>query len=568
MKLSIQIQGVLGVLISAVASQASLPEASAAPKLELKASSAERFIPGDWQKLWWRQERDRRDASLQQYLEANNADWLGFKNTPLVANGVPLVMLKVLPLMFPDIWGDEFLSNTGMQRDSFEPTRTLPIGLGAAPTIQLTPTFKMSTANITCMTCHTGKVTLGDGTHKLLVGAPGTTFTGFRAYLEKSAIIAPDPAHPERPSWSVNGFRAAIQNVIADPNRGLAWFYGSSPESVARAQIEAGVFLSNDALAAGLVTQVQQRILGLRALIQGSLGAHTYGPRSSNPPDINAPTPGFMDAIGAGLVAVMFMNGNDLPTIIAGVPPVPAMVDIPSVWKQEDRVVGQWDGSIRSQLHRNLSPGLVVASSPASIDYVTASASTRFIQNLPSPAYPFDVELVPAIRGAVLYQVACASCHGVKSDRLFTDTGTDMNRTRIWTDIAMTALRTQTRQICPISDPACDVPDEDIVRSTGGYVAPPLDGIWARAPYLHNGSVPTIEHLLTGRRPAQFYRGNTAYDQRKMGFVYDDPTQGVLFDTTKDGLSNTGHDTRAYNGNIDWRRGTHLKDLIEYLKTL
>ena len=58
-------------------------------------------------------------------------------------------------------------------------------------------------------------------------------------------------------------------------------------------------------------------------------------------------------------------------------------------------------------------------------------------------------------------------------------------------------------------------------RKTDGYANQPLDGIWARAPYLHNGSVPTLRDLLDPpeQRPAVFYRGNDVFDQVNVGFV-------------------------------------------------
>jgi len=58
-------------------------------------------------------------------------------------------------------------------------------------------------------------------------------------------------------------------------------------------------------------------------------------------------------------------------------------------------------------------------------------------------------------------------------------------------------------------------------RKTGGYANLPLDGIWLRAPYLHNGSVPTLRDLLepAAKRPALFYRGYDVYDPAKVGFV-------------------------------------------------
>ena len=55
-------------------------------------------------------------------------------------------------------------------------------------------------------------------------------------------------------------------------------------------------------------------------------------------------------------------------------------------------------------------------------------------------------------------------------------------------------------------------------RKTNGYAGMPLDGIWLRAPYLHNGSVPTLRALLfLDERPARFYRAYDVYDWRARG---------------------------------------------------
>jgi cytochrome c peroxidase len=107
-------------------------------------------------------------------------------------------------------------------------------------------------------------------------------------------------------------------------------------------------------------------------------------------------------------------------------------------------------------------------------------------------------------------------------------------------------------------------------RKTFGYANSPLDGLWLRAPYLHNGSVPTLRDLLepSDKRPKTFYRGYDVYDQKKVGFVADVSNEKgreyFEYNTDEPGNSNKGHEGKRY--------GTELpvaeKDaLIEYLKT-
>ena len=95
-----------------------------------------------------------------------------------------------------------------------------------------------------------------------------------------------------------------------------------------------------------------------------------------------------------------------------------------------------------------------------------------------------------------------------------------------------------------------------------GYKARPLNGIWATAPYLHNGSVPSLAELLKSstNRVKSFHVGSQEYDPVMVGFK-DDASQPV-FDTTADGNSNTGHD---YGGKLS---DDERKDLLEYLKSL
>ena len=103
-------------------------------------------------------------------------------------------------------------------------------------------------------------------------------------------------------------------------------------------------------------------------------------------------------------------------------------------------------------------------------------------------------------------------------------------------------------------------------RKTTGYVAVPLDGVWLRAPYLHNGSVPSLAELFEppASRRATFYRGYNVYDPSRVGFVSDGPASrfGTLYDTTQPGNSNAGH---SYGVDLP---AAQKKALIEFLKTL
>jgi mono/diheme cytochrome c family protein len=186
----------------------------------------------------------------------------------------------------------------------------------------------------------------------------------------------------------------------------------------------------------------------------------------------------------------------------------------------------------------------------------------NYISEVQPPKYPFAVDEPSARRGQAIFESECAACHAFGGSRTGTviaveEIGTDRHRLDTWTPDSVTAYNAYGE-------------GHDwkfsAFRKTGGYVSVPLDGLWLRAPYLHNGSVPSLADLLESpdRRPKQFWRGYDVYDQVNVGFVSSGPEaqrQGTFYDTSKSGNSNAGH-----------RYGTDLpaeskRALIEYLKT-
>jgi cytochrome c peroxidase len=122
----------------------------------------------------------------------------------------------------------------------------------------------------------------------------------------------------------------------------------------------------------------------------------------------------------------------------------------------------------------------------------------------------------------------------------------------------------------------CDFGRETVVADPQGYLAPPLDGVWASAPYLHNGSVPTLEDLFhSDARPTVWRRTSTdGYDQRRVGLeverleelpveVRNDPRERRrYFDTRLHGKSAAGH---TFPDVLD---AAEKQAVLEYLKTL
>ncbi|MGI9419877.1 MAG: di-heme-cytochrome C peroxidase, partial [Geminicoccaceae bacterium] len=99
------------------------------------------------------------------------------------------------------------------------------------------------------------------------------------------------------------------------------------------------------------------------------------------------------------------------------------------------------------------------------------------------------------------------------------------------------------------------------------YKARPLNGIWATAPYLHNGSVRTLRQLLlpTDQRQTTFKVGSRDFDPDAIGFVDEGAT---VLDTSLPGNANTGHDGPTYGNAMFAENPDRLEAILEYLKTL
>jgi hypothetical protein len=123
---------------------------------------------------------------------------------------------------------------------------------------------------------------------------------------------------------------------------------------------------------------------------------------------------------------------------------------------------------------------------------------------------------------------------------------------------------------------------QTVVEPQKGYVPPPLDGIWSRWPYFHNNSAPNLCAVLTqgSLRPVRYYAGaakdkSRDFDQECVGYPLGDKTPPewkkpeYLYDSTKEGLSNRGHDERIFmKDGREILTEEEKMELIEFLKTL
>jgi mono/diheme cytochrome c family protein len=202
------------------------------------------------------------------------------------------------------------------------------------------------------------------------------------------------------------------------------------------------------------------------------------------------------------------------------------------------------------------------------------------IRHLRPPPYPYAIDRALAEKGRALFhsqRVGCARCHGtydgngnVEWPGVHRDVGTDRDRLEVVSDAFV-----------EVFDASPIAAHGQLVKSAG-YAATPLTGVWANYPYLHNGSVPTLHHLLgpVSERPAIFeITAARRFDRERVGQVlYSKPGNGRMaasdlvrlfgnsrdwFNTMRPGSSNRGHDVWSVIGTDENRRA-----LIEYLKTL
>jgi mono/diheme cytochrome c family protein len=196
-----------------------------------------------------------------------------------------------------------------------------------------------------------------------------------------------------------------------------------------------------------------------------------------------------------------------------------------------------------------------------------------YLESLQPPKYPFAIDESRAAIGEKVFVQNCAECHGTYG-REKTYPGRIVPIDEIGTDrVRLEALTSAARRRYGESWFA-DYGKEETRLDPGGYMAPPLDGVWATAPFFHNGSVPTLWHVLhPGERPAIWRRtSEDGYDQERAGLVIEslsgvptasDPRElREYFDTRRFGKSGAGHDFP------DALSDDEKHAVLEYLKTL
>jgi len=285
-----------------------------------------------------------------------------------------------------------------------------------------------------------------------------------------------------------------------------------------------------------------------------------------------------------GFTAVLFAH-HDPKTLawsstplIAVPPPEDVPVDVPPWWRMKKKSSMFYVGGGRGDHARIMMTASILCTSSVEESRAIDAYFTdvrAYIASLEAPKYPYPVDAALADQGRSVFETTCARCHGTYGadarypNRLVTlpEIGTDPT------------LASGTAQFgAPFVKWFAESFFGEVSRlePQPGYVAPPLDGIWATAPYLHNGSVPTIAALLDStKRPTYWTRDfdSRSYDPGALGWIHtvadhgkdgetDETAKRALYDTTLPGYSNRGH---TFGDSLT---AAERAAVLEYLKTL
>lgn len=566
-------------------------------------------VPADWPAA-----QQARMADIARHIEQQRYAYDRFANFPVSnSDGVPFLILKLLPLLAPQVWGrgDNFLDVIGLFEDERLKGYPAARGIGFSGLARDDLKADIDYASFTCGACHIGRVRLGDGRIQYLDGGINTEFNVIlyrhkvRQTLEHvsagspaqrleritaAVLAALDARHQADPTWFYRNYR--FEDRVFDAayeQRQIELFRQNAAAITARFVKEAdqefdGWGLIADKLYPEIKTRVIDGFGGMEDAISFN-AAHAY----------------------YGLKDSMLTR----PFASLALPAVPGMTDIMAVWNQRSRNPrwnasrddlvdggGQWNGHIPMPMYKNIAAQLTLGYDGT--DIRVSAFADQLLDALPAPAYPFPVDVALARQGQALFAQNCADCHQPNNGRVYEQIGTHTGRAEIsGLLITIGAQRGFTAVCGPDTvvqmrgQPAKPCAEYQGVSLKGkstlamtwpklhkGYNALPLPGIWAQAPYLHNGSVPTLYHLLRPKeRPDSFIKGRLDYDPARVGYAWTEIAagqrpEGYRYDTASSpALAHTGHDHdlqldgKTYK--LDWsddQAGTQA--LLEYLKTL
>ncbi len=478
---------------------------------------------------------------VNQYVIAYKDDVEHFKYGSIGSepgNGLPILVFKALPVMFRDELGPGGYRRFGLQYETDQ--SELPIGMSRRYVSGVERVW------LNCAVCHVGtyRINLGDKV-TYLYGAPSNNLRLFD--LIKFFVQAGND-----PRFNADNLIDTINSPEVGGN--LSVFGRLIYRYIVFPRVQAALQL--------LARQVS---FINRQADWGPGRVDTFNPYKAI--QFNFP-------MGSDHISVSELNGSS---------------DFPSIWAQQPRdgMHLHWDGNNTSVDERNLSAALGAGVTPVTVDIGAIHRVRAWTWTLAPPTFPVPaaIEKAKLPRGREVFAEYCAGCHGMTKAAGQYDYNTNRYPRlgqiepldRVGTDPDRWASYTQNFAAAQNMLYAGYPWRFTHFSKTGGYADQPLDGIWARSPYLHNGSVPTLRDMLepsacqagTPCRPAKWYRGSDILDTAKVGYQTDGYGYSVnnlfLYDTAVPGNANRGHEGKAY--------GTELppsdKDaLVEYMKTL
>jgi len=301
-----------------------------------------------------------------------------------------------------------------------------------------------------------------------------------------------------------------------------------------------------------------------------------------SPRDLSAmffPMGGTVGTTNAVMFGVALEHYRDLDMNVAAFRAPPQLVhhdmDAPPWWHFSKRSHLYIDGFVEKD-HRALMPFVLIRENGrAQLDEWESDFKDiyAYLESVEPPKYPFEVDQQLAGQGRLIFEKNCSSCHGTYGENEtypqkivpLAEIGTDPVRYH-----ALTPAHRKNYGKSWLSHYG----EREILTNPGGYAAPPLDGIWASAPYFHNGSVPTLAGVLNlEERPRIWKRTSSEFNEESIGLeitVHSEIPSDVThpaerrryFDASQRGKSNAGHDYP------DALSTEEKRAVLEYLKTL
>ena len=536
------------------------------------------------------------------------------------SEGLPLAWMLALTSVAT---GKPFLEEPerfGLLPDPKDPLG-FPVGWAASVPRDL-KFAKLMMSGVTCAACHVGEVRYGGKALRLVGGA--SFFNAHKLQTDLVKSIVDTLTHPKKFFAFMSRAnaisrklekRAAFASEQGDDVEGVVeelsiYEKGSGEEALGEHIVQKGAVPSDEALSASVkklkstklrkktVAQVFKELKEALKIAASTISILNERIKllefnsalgAANVTDAGA---GRVDAFGT-LMYRFFRDKSHLPN---------APVSYPQLYNIATTTWYHYDGNTSMITERNIGNaiGLGVVWDPKSSATTLMPRSVHTLESVfwksKAPKWPeamlgkLDTNKVR--RGEAIFNAECASCHVKKADELtaVSSIGTDPGRfevyhfdvdakgggkenalisiTHVLKAIVAKAYEQEKLTAAEIKAMRLGRSDEgtwDVKGRRGMLRNPRLTSVWTTAPYLHNGSVPTLDALLrpSNQRPKKFYLGGYDFDPVKVGYETKATAPSAWkFDTSKLGNSNAGHEY-----------GTHLSEsdraaLIEYIKTL